>query len=106
MNKDNIAKLNEKGIKMFDGIFENNEVPILTLLTESAELIGTGVKEIYQVDISKLDHGVFDSLCLRISELRKSDYLTVIKYFKKLGFIPLRKELTEIAYSKDIHKFM
>lgn len=106
MKNNNIAKLNERGIKMYEGIFENDEIPITYILPEKSELCGLGSREVYYVDIENLNGEVFKALCLKISKLHDSEYINVKKYFQELGFIPLRKELTAYVYSKVVFKYM
>jgi hypothetical protein len=106
MNYDNEAQLNEEGIKLFGGIFEHNQLPLISIIPEKAELKGLGNREIFKVDLSQLKDIELDRIVLVLSKKNNTEKSEIKEYFKKLGFIPLRRDLVNVVCSKNLMRII
>lgn len=96
------AVLNDEGKRLYDGVFQNGIVPIISIFSEYAVTDKICSQRFYQVKISELKPEQFKQLCEVIGKRQGANPENVMFELKNLGFVPLRESLTSEARTDEM----
>jgi hypothetical protein len=89
------AYLNAEGKKLWSDVFPNGEVPIQSMIAQTATLEGVnGVERIFLVNWKELSAENQKAVLEKISKLSGASKDTILKNILKVG-LPLREKYTE-----------
>jgi hypothetical protein len=89
------AYLSADGKKLWGDVFPDGEVPIQSIIAQSATLEGiVGVERVFLVDWKELDAKQQNAVLEKISKLSGASKDTILKHVLKVG-LPLREKYTE-----------
>jgi len=89
------AYLNAEGKKAWSDVFTAGEVPIQSIIPQSATLEGIGIVErVFLVDLTALTYQQQDAILGKLSKLSGASKDEILKEILKVG-LPLRVKFTE-----------